>query len=178
MRGRFPLHFEVKVLNMSLTGLAVECDRPLELGKEYEFTLGEAAGGVTLKAYVDWCHLVRTKPWGNEVVPVFQSGLDFRSALSHEAKRFLAFLQRHLVIEADRRIFGRFELLLERPTKVTERHDFQVQVISFSGMMIATDLLLGVGSTLDMRLRAGRREFRVSGRVANKIGRASCRERV
>ena len=48
MRGRFPMHFEVEVLNMSLTGLAVECQRPLEIGKQYEFMLLTGAERVEL----------------------------------------------------------------------------------------------------------------------------------
>lgn len=152
---------------MSLTGLAVECWRPLEIGKEYEFTLQEGAEKVNLKANVEWCHLVRTEQSGSEVVPVFQSGLDFRSALDDKAQQLLLFLQHHIVIEADRRIFGRFKVALEGPAQVTERHDFEVEVISFSGMLIETDLLLEPGSTLDMELRAGHREFRIIGRVAN-----------
>ena len=50
VRGRFPLRIEVEVLNMSLTGLAVECRRPLEIGREYEFTLQEGAESVELEA--------------------------------------------------------------------------------------------------------------------------------
>lgn len=167
VRGKFPLHFEVEVLNMSLTGLAVECRRPLEIGKEYEFTLEEGAERVTLKANVEWCHLVRTEPSGEDVVPVFQSGLDFHSALDDRAQELLLFLQHHMVVDAERRIFGRFQLTLEGPAKVTECHDFVAQVISFSGMLIETDLLLEVGSSLDIELHAGDREFQIPGRVAH-----------
>ena len=127
MRGRFPMHFEVEVLNMSLTGLAVECQRPLEIGKEYEFLLLTGAERVELVATVEWCHLVRTEQAGDDVVPVFQSGLDFRSALDDKAQELLLFLQHHIVIEAERRIFGRFKVILEGPARATEHHDFVVK---------------------------------------------------
>ena len=55
VRGSFPLQFEVEVLNMSLTGLAVECPRPLEIGREYEFILQTGDDGVELNADVQWC---------------------------------------------------------------------------------------------------------------------------
>ncbi len=110
---------------------------------------------------------MRTEWSDGESVPVYQSGLDFRSALDEKSQELLTFLQHHIVIDAERRIFGRFKVTLEAPAKVTEHHDFVAQVISFSGMLIETDLLLEAGSTLDIELRAGQREFRLAGRVAN-----------
>ncbi len=152
---------------MSLTGLAVESRRPLEVGRNYEFTLQTDEDEVQLQAVVQWCHLVRTERSGSEILPIYQSGLDFRSVLDRKAQELLAFLQSHILIDADRRIFGRFKVILEGPTKVIEHHDFVVQVISLSGMLIETKLLLDLGSILDLELRAGRRLLRMAGRVAN-----------
>jgi len=168
VRGTFPLQFEVAVLNMSLTGLAVESRRPLEVGREYELTLQTGREEVHLKAEVQWDHLVRTERSGSEVFPVYQSGLDFRSVLDDKAQELLAFLQQNITIDADRRIFGRFRVILEGPTSVTEYHDFSVHVISLSGMLIETRELVDVGSALDMELHAGHRRLEMVGRVANR----------
>ncbi len=110
---------------------------------------------------------MRTEQSGDAVVPVFQSGLDFRGALDERAQELLLFLQHHMVVDAERRIFGRFKVALGGPAKVIERHDFLVRVISFSGMLIETDLLLETGATLDIELHAGDRAFCIAGRVAN-----------
>ncbi len=162
------MHFEVEVFNMSLTGLAVECQGPLEIGREYEITLQPGDEGLELRSDVRWCDLVRTERSNSEVIPVYRSGLDFRNALEEKALEVLTFLQHHRVIDAERHINGRFKVILEGPTKVTEYHDFVVPLISFSGMLIETKLLLDVGSTLDMELRAGHRSLQMAGRVANR----------
>lgn len=167
VRGSFPVHFEVEVFNMSLTGLAVEFQRPLEIGREYQINLQTGDEGLELKSEVRWCHLVRTERSNSEVIPVYRSGLDFRSALEEKALEVLTFLQHHMVIDAERHINGRFKVTLEGPAKVTEYHDFGVPLISFSGMLIETDLLLEVGSSLDIELHAGDREFQIPGRVAH-----------
>ncbi len=153
---------------MSLTGLAVECQRPLEIGSEYEITLQTGDEGLELKSDVRWSHLVRTERSNSEVVPVYQSGLEFRSALEEKALEVLTFLQHHMVIDAEKRIDGRCKVTLDGPANVGGYHDFVVSVISFSGMLIETKLLLDVGSTLDMELRAGHRSLQMAGRVANR----------
>ena len=64
--------------------IVVECQRPLEIGRQYEITLQTGDEGLELKSDVRWCDLVRTERSNSEVIPVYRSGLDFRSALEEK----------------------------------------------------------------------------------------------
>ncbi|MDX1501817.1 MAG: PilZ domain-containing protein [Thermoanaerobaculia bacterium] len=69
---------EVRLLDLSEGGLAVESNEALRIGARYRFTLeGEgAAGGESFVATVLWCRLHRTLPRsGGDVLPVYRAGL-------------------------------------------------------------------------------------------------------
>jgi hypothetical protein len=68
---------QVRLLNVSSSGLAVESRESLRIGERYEFHLVGARGrSRPLFGIVLWCRLQRTeKGVGDDIHPVYQAGI-------------------------------------------------------------------------------------------------------
>ncbi len=166
VRGILVLPMRVKVLNMSLTGLAVEARAALEIGKKYDLKLHNGRETIEFNVDVQWCHLVRTERIGiADVSPVYEAGLDFRHVLNDQARELLSFLEHNVVVDVERRIFGRFKVGLDNPVGLDAHHDFLVRKLSFSGMLIETDLAPKVGAAFDMEMDPDKLHLKTRGKV-------------
>ena len=153
VRGTLVFPMRVKVLNMSLTGLAIETRTALEIGRRYDLKLSNRRETIEINVDVQWCHLVRTERTGTgDVQPVYEAGLDFRHVLNDQARELLSFLEHNIVVDVERRIFGRFKIGLDGPVGLDARYDFRVRQLSFSGMLIETDLKPRVGAAFDLEM--------------------------
>lgn len=153
---------------MSLTGMAVESREPLEIGRKVDLELRDGRQAIPLNAEVKWCHLVRTEHARlGDVRPIYQAGLDYRHILNESAKELLGFLEHNVVVNVERRLFGRFTVAFEDPVGLDVRHEFRIRKLSFSGMLIETDLLPEVGSDFEMVVRPGDRRLKTRGRVVH-----------
>ncbi len=168
VRGTLVFPMRVKVLNMSLTGLAVESHQALEIGRKYDLKLHNGREAIDVNVEVQWCHLVRTEPAeSGDVAAVYQAGLDFRHVLNDQAHELLRFLEHNVVVDVERRIFGRFKIGLDEPIGLDERHDFLVRQLSFSGMLIETDLTPQVGAAFDIEMDPDRLHLMTRGKVVH-----------
>ncbi len=168
VRGILVFPLRVEVLNMSLTGLAVESRRALKIGSRYDLKLHNGREAIDVNVEVQWCHLVRTEPAeSGDVAAVYQAGLDFRHVLNDQAHELLRFLEHNVVVDVERRIFGRFKIGLDEPIGLDARHDFRVRQLSFSGMLIETDLTPQVGAAFDMEMDPERLQLKTRGRVVH-----------
>ena len=166
VRGILVFPMRLRVLNMSLTGLAVESRVALEIGRKYDLKLHNGRETIELNIDVQWCHLVRTERVGIEdVSPVYQAGLDFRHVISDQARELLSFLQHNVVVDVERRIFGRFKIGLDEPVGLDAHYDFVVRKLSFSGMLIETELTPRVGADFDMEMAPDHLKLRTRGKV-------------
>ncbi len=166
VRGTLVFPMQVKVLNMSLTGLAIESRKALEIGKKYDLKLHNGRETIDINVDVQWCHLVRTERTGtSEVRPVYQAGLDFRHVLGYQARELLTFLEHNVVVDMERRIFGRFKLGLGESVGLDAHHDFLVRKLSFSGMLIETDVMPEVGTAFDMEMDPETLRLKTRGKV-------------
>ena len=168
VRGSLVLQMDVRVLDMSLTGLAVESWQPLGIGGQYDLRLCHGQEELGVPAEVQWSRLVRIEPGGpGETRSVFRAGLDYRDALDDKAREILSFLEHNVVIDVERRVSGRFEMALDEPVGLTEQREFLVREISLFGMSIETDLELQIGTAFNMELMLGERELEARGEVRN-----------
>jgi hypothetical protein len=168
LHGSLLFRIEVKVLNLSLSGMAVETTQQIKLGKIYSVTLGSAQDSVDVDGVVKWCHLVKTRagPKG-EPVNVYHVGITFDGTLTDKASRLLSFMQGHVVLALQHRIVGRFKLKPGSPVALSTRYDFEVLKLSLSGMLVETRLQPDVDSSFDMELTILGKPFEVAGRIAN-----------
>ncbi len=167
MRGSFPLRYEIKILNMSATGLAIECQRPLEVGSAYHLVLPANRKTFEVRADVRWHRLARVERSGGGLLAVFRSGLDFADSLDQQSRERLTLLKRRERAEGERRLARRYKVGLAGPATVRMPQSFSVLVLSLSGMLIETARPVDLGSLLDLKLVAGNRTLPVVGRVAN-----------
>ena len=141
VRGTLQYSMELVVLNMSLTGLAIETAFSMRIGKTYVLKMRGGDDSISVPAEVKWCKMVGNRRKDGDLVPVFHVGLDFTSVLSDMAKDLLRFMEGHIVIELERRIFGRFRLH-DAPIELDLKHTFLVKRLSFSGMLVETEMAL------------------------------------
>src|SRR5687768_11457970 len=110
VRGSLLLSLDPRILNMSLTGMAIETGSVLKVGGDYWLRVSPQDGvPLRFKTHVKWCRLVRNERHaGGDVRAVYQAGLDFRDGLDDNARQVLSFLEQNIVVELDRRLTGGF----------------------------------------------------------------------
>lgn len=166
VQGSLVHELDARVLNMSLTGMAIETRTLLKVGGKYWLRLPNEDGTLRLPAHVKWCHLVRTETTKRgDVVPLYQAGIDFRSVLDEKARQVLQFIESHIIVELDSRMFGRFKIDPGGDVDLGEQQDFRVRRVSLSGMLIETPFLPRLDQVFAMEIRPNGTPFDVRGRV-------------
>ncbi len=168
LHGSLLFRIDVTVLNLSLSGMAVEATQPIKLGRVYSVTLGSGPDSVDVDGVVKWCHLVKTRTGSKgEPVNVYHVGITFDGTLNDKASRLLSFMQGHIVLAPQHRIMGRFKLKAGSPVALSTRYEFEVLKLSLSGMLVETQLLPEVDANFDMELTIAGAPLEVAGRIAN-----------
>lgn len=167
VHGSLLFRVQVSVVNVSLTGMAVETTERLRVGRSYQIRLTDSDRAIDVDGEVKWCRMTKTqKVETGDAAPVYRAGISFDQILSTRAHELLKFMESHVLLTLEKRIFGRFKLKPESPVDVSSRYEFLVQKISFSGMLIQTELLPHVETHFDMELRLANGPLEVRGRVA------------
>jgi Tfp pilus assembly protein PilZ len=167
VHGSLVYAMDAQVLNISLTGLAIETQHALRVGTEYTLRLSHQGHDLRLRTRVKWCRLVRTaSDTRGNVLPVFHAGLDFREALGEVARELLGFIEDHVEVELERRILGRFRLREAEDVELDAEHEFLVRRISLSGMLIQTDLAPRLDALLELEVRLPHQLLSCRGRIA------------
>ena len=166
VRANLMLPLDVRVLDMSLTGLRIESPLALGTGGRYNLTLRREHEMIQLHTDLQWCRLARTEPDAmGEPSPVYEVGFDFSEVISQKARELLGFLQHNVVIELERRdAFGYCHRAHEDPEDASYQ-EFVVKQLSFSGMLIETFPQLEVDADYTMELHLDRLELRALGKV-------------
>lgn len=79
-----------KLINMSITGMAVESNRGLPVGGSWVFRVGNGAFAYDIPGRVRWCKLDRTVKIADEVQPIFRTGVAFDEKLTGGAFDFFS----------------------------------------------------------------------------------------
>jgi PilZ domain len=171
VRGSLLLSLDARILNMSLTGMAIETGSVLKVGGDYWLRLAQPGGAqLRFKTNVKWCRLVRNeRDAAGDARAVYQAGLDFRDGLDENARQVLSFLEQHIVVELDRRLTGRFSLAQARTAALAVRHDFEVRRLSLGGMLVETVWDPALDSTVELEVHTGKAVVRTSGKVRSVL---------
>jgi hypothetical protein len=168
VQGRMTFASDVEILNMSLSGCAVKLDRRLNIGGDYNLKLEVDDATVPVRAKVVWESLCEVRKESNgDTRPVYSAGLRFCDLLSEPARTLLAFIDRHKLDE-EKRLGGlRFHIDAPGQALLDVPVEYRVRVISLSGMLIHTDVLLEFDSRYAMEIiLADGRPLTLQGRVA------------
>jgi PilZ domain len=165
--GSLLFRVEVKVLNLSLTGMAVEATQQLKLGRLHAVRLGTGGSAISVDATVRWCRLVGTRKGGTgEPVTVYLAGLTFDGMVTEKAENVMEFLKEHVVLALEKRVIGRFRPKGESPIELAARVEFEVAKVSLSGMLLKTRFMPTLETTFDVEMTLAGSPFESSCRVA------------
>lgn len=166
VRGSLKVSMDASVLNLSLTGIAIETPTKLTPGTEYALRLPTGDEPLSLPVEARWCNLARTiKRPNGDVVPIYRVGLRFAEVLTEQARELLSFMEDHIVVEPQTRVFGRFSVSSVEPVNLEEQRSFAVRRLSMSGMLIESAVELGIDSRFDLNFKPGDVAIDTQGRV-------------
>ena len=184
VHGALLFRTQVKVRNLSVSGLALETPERLQLGRTYAIRLAGDHDAVDVSGTIRWCRLASARATGGgEPRAVYEAGLAFEGVFSDMAKGLLGFLEHHVVLSPHQRLTGRFRAQALRPAELEARYAFEVLKLSLSGMLVRTTLEASLGDTfaVELSLRDGvvplngrvafvQRDDAVKGEVATQLG--------
>jgi len=169
VKGTLHVSTGARIINMSVTGLAVETDMQMRVGRSYSLTLRHGADFVLkLAGTVVWCHLrgVR-KTESGETQSVYHAGFRFDDTLTEKAEELTRFLEATAIIALDTRISGRFKLKLTEPVDLDTEYPFVVKTISASGLLLETETAPPEGTIFDMEVHLHGVVLETRGRIVH-----------
>jgi hypothetical protein len=166
--GIFSYSVNAGIDNLSLGGFAVRTNSQLQVGRIYSFRLGDDRDSVQLEGKVKWCRLAGTvKLESGDVAPVYSAGVAFEGILTTAAEKLQLFMERNVIIDVERRIFGRLKVEREADIDLATESRFLIKQLSASGMLIVTELSPKPESLVDVELQLGAHVLRWKGRVVH-----------
>lgn len=148
---------EVKIIDISGSGISIKLDRRLNLGNMYTLKLADRNKTLSVKGTVVWCLLKETRRVDNEEVkPFYVVGMEFEAMPPDKLNEILAFIAENkkgeLPVYAgnDKRRSVRFSVTTQSRATLHFPSNFRVKVISLSGMLILCDHALGMGAVIHM----------------------------
>jgi len=158
---------EARVLNMSLTGAAIETTHYLKVGEMLTFKVHQGGQQLSMTGKVVWCRLISTRgTTSGDSEPTYSAGVNFADVFTAQAKALLGLIRGANRVTVETRVTGRFRLELADPVKLDREHQFSVQQISGTGMLIETGLSPALGSIFEMRVNLGS-IFMAQGRIVH-----------
>ncbi len=171
VEGELTYTFEVKILNMSLEGMAIETNKMLNIDKNYRIKLANNDDKtIEIDGQVVWSRLQKTQRLeSGDVIPIYRSGIKFNRIFTKRANEIAEFIEKNRVMTLEKRILGRFRVQNDR-AEIDTPLDFVVKKMSLSGMLIETYMPMKLNEHYDMTLKLDdKTRINVTGRVANVI---------
>jgi len=166
--GSLLYSMDCRIVDISISGIKIESDRRLDIGREYSIRVSHGDDSVRVVGSVVWCVLTRVIDADKgENVPVYRAGIEFKDIMSEKAGELERFMRQNVVIHLEERLFGRFKFNPQEPANLGCEYDFVVKTVSLSGMLVETEILADVDSVFDMELRIRDQIILVRGRVAH-----------
>lgn len=174
--GHLVVPIQIRVINVSLGGMALETNSYLQFGRGYTVRLEGGGQSLSLTGTVAWCSLRETtKSLEGEILPVYRAGLQFEALSGEYSRELWDLIRRHALIEIEDSVLGRFKVDLPSSPLMGSSHDFAVRKLSLSGLLIETDFEPELDSRFDLQIQLGPRRWGTRARVASipRAGRRS-----
>lgn len=86
---------EMKVVDISISGISLKANRRLNIGREYTLKLiGRTA--VSLRGIVAWCSLIEIRKISHrQMMPIYSAGLQFKNMSAEKTAELLNFIEDH-----------------------------------------------------------------------------------
>ena len=166
VEGSFSYSVKANVDNLSLGGFAVRTSAQLQVGRKYNFRLGDGPDSVELQGEVKWCRLAGTEKLDTgDVVPVYSAGIAFDNILTTTAEQLHLFMEKNVILDLKQRIFGRLKVEGKDEIDLQTESKFLVKQLSAAGMLIVTELPPKPEAVVELELQLNDHTFKSKGRV-------------
>ena len=176
--GKMVLAKHVRILNISIGGLALKTDKQLSVGSQSLLTINGQNKSFTVKGKIVWSFLTKTKKdnLGN-IIPIYTAGMQFMNLTDEKIREISAFIETHCEEEEEKveaykktgtRLYVRFSSIQEKEATVFFHEKYRTKKLSLGGMLIESQHALEVGKSIQMELfLLGDEHIYLTGRVAS-----------
>jgi c-di-GMP-binding flagellar brake protein YcgR len=154
--GKMVLATEVKVVDISIGGIALKANRRLNIGGDYTLKL-EGRKTISLRGTVIWCSLIETRKSSNgEMIPIYSAGMQFKYMSTERITELQDLIESHKIAEVH--VIGGTRLNIRFHIKDPEKailiypDDYKVKTISLGGMRIKSMLNLEIERRIPMEM--------------------------
>ncbi|OGW54298.1 MAG: hypothetical protein A2Y81_07795 [Nitrospirae bacterium RBG_13_43_8] len=167
VRGNVRFLADLKLVNISIDGAAIETSKRLDLNREYKFMIDYKGTPLEARGLVVWSQLVQAeKTKEGDVVPIYRSGVKFLDILDEKTIGLMNFIDDNRVRTPERRLGGvRCKIATHQNITVGHPYEYLVKKISLSGMEIETEHALDPESRHEMELTLDDKVLTITGRV-------------
>lgn len=168
IRGNILFVSEIEIVNISLNGIAIRCDRRIEPNREYTLNLSYEEKEIAIKGRVVWSMITgsRLNPKGESVL-IYTAGIEFIDILSEKMSELMHFIESHRIAGETRLSGVRFQIRSPEAARLDYPYNYRVKKISLSGMLIETTQPFDVGKRFPLELYLVDKTFKCIGRVAS-----------
>ena len=155
--GALEISLDGTVLDISLSGMAIETASRLAPRANITLHLHHADGEVSISGHVVWCFLQGTSSGADgDSSPLYRAGIQFEKVLRPQAQSLADFLSAHAIVSSETRLFGRFRVPAEGGVNVTSESGFHVLELTDAGLVVESTLAIepARGAAVDLRLLA------------------------
>jgi len=177
VRGNVRYLADLKIINISVDGAAIETMKRLDVNRQYSFKIDYKDTPVIVKGLVVWSRLIHAeKTETGDVIPIYRSGVKFLDSVDEKAVTLMSFIEDtkvSTVSPPERRVGVRCKILSSENIKIDFPYEYVVKKISLAGMEIETEHPLAPGSTHDMEFVLDEEAVNLRGRIVSCIDASS-----
>ncbi|MDP2168232.1 MAG: PilZ domain-containing protein [Thermodesulfovibrionales bacterium] len=153
IHGNILFSSDIRIVNISLGGAAIETSRRLNIGSGYILKLEDKGRVFSVKGKVMWAVLEEgIKSEHGEVVPVYKVGVQFTDIITEKTTELIDFIDSHKK-GIDERLTGiRFKITSPDRATLSHPYTYTVKKISLGGMLIESVRSFLVGDVFPMEL--------------------------
>jgi c-di-GMP-binding flagellar brake protein YcgR len=156
VNGKMILATEVKVIDISISGISLKANRRFNIGSDYTLKL-EGKRTVFLRCTVVWCSLTETRKGSKEeMIPIYSAGMQFKDMSTERVSELQYFIESHKIEEVHviggTRLNIRFHIKDPENAVLIYPDNYVVKTISLGGMLIECMQSFEIESRIPMEM--------------------------
>jgi c-di-GMP-binding flagellar brake protein YcgR len=151
IRGTMLFAPDMRILNISIGGAAIETTKRLNPGSEYTLKLEDVGKTLTIKGVIAWSVISQgSKGPRGEFVPMYRAGIQFTNIMTENTARLIEFIEGHKKVD-EARLCG-LRVNIDSPHRAALDFPYKVKKISMGGMQIETEQPLAADERFQMEV--------------------------
>ncbi|MBI5025449.1 MAG: PilZ domain-containing protein [Nitrospirae bacterium] len=159
----------VRIINISTSGVAIESTRRVDINREYILRFEYKGNKVSLKCAVMWSFLYgMEKNEKGETIPIYRAGMQISEEQNEKINTLMKFIEEHRLERLERRLSGiRFKIVADKIAELSCPQNYRIKKLSIGGMLIESDTGLEKETRYPMEIHLDGEIIRVIGRVVH-----------